>query len=143
MQSIRPSQHGFMQGKSCVTNLVSFYDKITHLVDEGNTVNVIFLYFSKTFGTVPHSKFLDKLSDCERNRWTIQQQDWDSLSEEEVLMKKKCFQREKNPVWKTFSVKLFFKTPEIVYVKIRSCWQSLDPQLPGIVSSNLSSHVGK
>lgn len=93
MQSIRPNQHGFMKEKSSVTNLVSFYDTITHLVDEGNTVNVVFLDFSKAFGTVPHSTFLDKLSDCERNRHTMQQQGWDSLSEAEVLMKKKCFQR--------------------------------------------------
>jgi len=34
-QAIRPSQHGFMKGRSCLTNLISFYDKVTHLVDEG------------------------------------------------------------------------------------------------------------
>ncbi|PKU45402.1 rna-directed dna polymerase from mobile element jockey-like [Limosa lapponica baueri] len=33
-QVIRPSQHGFMKGRSCLTNLISFYDKMTHLVDE-------------------------------------------------------------------------------------------------------------
>lgn len=60
-----------------------------------------------------------------------------SFNEEEMFPKGKI------PVWKTFSVKLFFKTPEILYVKIRSCWQSLDPQLPGIASSNLSLRVGK
>jgi len=25
-QGIRPSQHGFMKGKSCLTNLTCFYD---------------------------------------------------------------------------------------------------------------------
>ncbi|GAB0179604.1 mitochondrial enolase superfamily member 1 [Grus japonensis] len=33
-QVMRPSQHGFMKGRSCLTNLISFYDQVTHLVDE-------------------------------------------------------------------------------------------------------------
>ena len=31
-QGIRPSQHGFTNGRSCLTNLISFYDKVTRLV---------------------------------------------------------------------------------------------------------------
>jgi len=31
-QGIRPSQHGFMKGGSCLTNLI-FYDQVTRLVD--------------------------------------------------------------------------------------------------------------
>ncbi|PKU41599.1 rna-directed dna polymerase from mobile element jockey-like [Limosa lapponica baueri] len=34
-QTMRPSQHGFMKPRSCLTNLISFYDKATPLVDEG------------------------------------------------------------------------------------------------------------
>ena len=52
---IRPSQHGFMKGRSCFTNLISFDDKVTHLVDEGKAVHVVYLDFSKAFGTVLHS----------------------------------------------------------------------------------------
>jgi len=33
-QGLRPSQHGFMKGRSCLTNLISFYDKVTHVVGE-------------------------------------------------------------------------------------------------------------
>jgi len=44
---IRPSQHGFMNGRSCLTNLISFYDKVTQLVDEGKAVNVVYLDSSK------------------------------------------------------------------------------------------------
>ena len=39
---IRPSQHGFMKGRSCLTNLFSFYDKVICLVDEGKAVVVVY-----------------------------------------------------------------------------------------------------
>lgn len=39
---VEHSQHGFMRGKSCLDNLLSFYDKVTHLVDQWKLVGVIF-----------------------------------------------------------------------------------------------------
>ncbi|KAK4819814.1 hypothetical protein QYF61_011833 [Mycteria americana] len=55
-QVIRPSQHGFMKGRSCMTNLISFYDKVTRLVDEGKAVDVVYLDFSKAFDIIPLEK---------------------------------------------------------------------------------------
>ncbi|NXL24651.1 RTXE polymerase, partial [Setophaga kirtlandii] len=51
------SQHGFLRGKFCLSNLISFYDKVTHLADQRKPVDVIFLDFSKAFNTVSHRSF--------------------------------------------------------------------------------------
>ena len=46
VQGIRPSQQGFMKGRSCLTNLISFYDWVACLVDERKAVNTVNLDFS-------------------------------------------------------------------------------------------------
>lgn len=61
--------HGFMKGKSCPSILISFCDKVIHLVEERMAVDVIFLHFSKAFGT--HSILLDKFSSCKINRFML------------------------------------------------------------------------
>ncbi|CAM4608678.1 unnamed protein product [Caretta caretta] len=68
---IRNSQHGFTKGKSCLTNLIAFYDEITGSVDEGKAVDVLFLDFSKAFDTISHSILASKLKKFGLDEWTI------------------------------------------------------------------------
>ena len=49
---IRSSQHGFTQGKSCLTTLITFYNEVTGLVGGGRAVDIICLDFHKAFDTV-------------------------------------------------------------------------------------------
>ena len=40
---INPSQHGFLQARSCLTNMLCFLEDVTKWVDEGSPVDIIYL----------------------------------------------------------------------------------------------------
>ena len=58
---MRSSQHGFVAGRSCTTNLLHFLEVLTKAMDEGLCMDVVFLDFSKAFDKVPHRKLLSQL----------------------------------------------------------------------------------
>ena len=58
---LSPKQHGFIQGRSCVTQLLAVLDSWTLALDEGGNIDTIYLDFAKAFDTVPHQRLLTKL----------------------------------------------------------------------------------
>ena len=53
---IRDTQHGFRRGRSCLTNLLEFFDRATESFDKGRQLDVSYLDFSKAFDKVPHKR---------------------------------------------------------------------------------------
>ena len=58
---ISQDQHGFVKGKSCLSNLLETFDTIFNIIDEGAPVDLLYFDFSKAFDTVPHHRLLSKL----------------------------------------------------------------------------------
>ena len=61
-KSVTNSHYGFRKGRSCVTNLLSFYTRAIDVVDNRDGwVNAVYLDIKKAFGKVPHKRLLWKL----------------------------------------------------------------------------------
>ena len=58
---LTPHQHGFVQRKSCQTNLLEAFEDWTSILDDECNLDVIFLDYRKAFDTVPHKRLLRKL----------------------------------------------------------------------------------
>ena len=54
-------QHGFRNKRSCNTQLLEVMEEITDLLDNGDTVDIVYLDFRKAFDSVPHERLLIKL----------------------------------------------------------------------------------
>lgn len=59
---ISPCQHGFMEKRSTVSNLVSITQYISYELDSQGQVDVIYTDFSKAFDLIDHSILLTKLT---------------------------------------------------------------------------------
>ena len=58
---VNECQHGFLIGKSCVTNLIEALDYIGSVLDKGGQIDTIYLDMSKAFDKVDHGLLITKL----------------------------------------------------------------------------------
>lgn len=54
-------QHGFVPGRSCMTQLLTCIDDWTEALDRGEPLDAVYLDFKKAFDTVPHERLIQKL----------------------------------------------------------------------------------
>ena len=57
-------QHGFLKGRSMVTQLLEVYQDILNSAASGQEVDAIYLGLSKAFDNVPHNLLLTKIEMC-------------------------------------------------------------------------------
>ena len=57
---IRDEQHGFRQGRSCVTKLLQIMKMWTKILEEGADIGVVYLDFREAFDSVPYQPLLKK-----------------------------------------------------------------------------------
>lgn len=55
-------QYGFRAKRSCVTQLLEALEEWTSLLDEGNSIDVIYFDFAKAFDSVSHQRLISKLN---------------------------------------------------------------------------------
>ena len=59
---LRDEQHGFREGRSCLTNLLEIMEDWTQIIDEGDGIDVAYLDFRKAFDLVSHEHLIYKLT---------------------------------------------------------------------------------
>ncbi len=64
-RSLSPSQHGFLPRRSSLSNLILQEERVPRLLDEGHTVDLVYLDFTKAFNSVNHRFLLAKLKASE------------------------------------------------------------------------------
>lgn len=68
---ITESQYGFMKGKSCLTNLLSFHSKVHEAADNGDGYDILYLDFGKGFNNAPHQRLLRKVRAHDKDGKTL------------------------------------------------------------------------
>ena len=54
-------QYGFISGRSTSLQLLNILDKWTKALDNGNSIDVVYMDYIKAFDTVKHMRFMNKL----------------------------------------------------------------------------------
>jgi len=71
-------QHGFSQGYSCESQVITVCQDIADCLDEGFRIGAIIIDFSKAFDLVPHDRLLTELAASDLD-WRVDIVVWEFL----------------------------------------------------------------
>ena len=71
-EMIWENQHDFTKGRSCLTNMFTFYDGITASVDKERSTGVTSVDFCNTFEMIPHNSLLSKVERHGFDGWAVE-----------------------------------------------------------------------
>ena len=81
------SQHGFRNGRSCLTNLLDFFHDMYSVYDNSRAIDILYLDFQKAFDKVPHKRLMAKVRSLgiidEVSDWV---EDWLSNRKQRVVI---------------------------------------------------------
>ena len=84
---LNSSQHGFRPGRSCTTNLLEFLEVVTTKIDEGKSMDLLYLDFTQAFDKVPRKRLIMKLKahgiQGKILQWIV---DWFSCRKQRVVL---------------------------------------------------------
>lgn len=72
-QLFTDKQYGFISGRSSTLQLLKVLDEWTEALDEGNSIDCVYMDFQKAFDTVPHRRLLSKIKSYGFNKSMV---DW-------------------------------------------------------------------
>jgi len=65
------SKHRFTKGKSCLTNMIYFFNGTTDWIHSVSAVDVAYLDFSRAYDAILHNTLIGKLRNGELIEWTV------------------------------------------------------------------------
>ena len=67
-QVLSDTQHGFVKGRSCRTNLLETFECWTAAMEDGYGLDAVYLDFRKAFNSIPHKRLINRLKECGLDR---------------------------------------------------------------------------
>ena len=64
-------QYGFVKGRSTVLQLLNVMDVWTNAIDKGDSIDTVYLDFTKAFDKVPHNRLMSKMNSIGFNTETL------------------------------------------------------------------------